>query len=148
MSHNEILWLMIVHFLLFLGFLGLHLSSSFFPSAPFCLPSVAFVLHSVWIWIVISISLLQKLEMDIETELGEKVSIKQFDWKTKVTLILTSLSDSFFCLSASFRLRLSSSLLFLFSSSLSRFFSSSLLLRSSLFSSLILCTDQKLVSIF
>lgn len=49
-----------------------------------------------------------------------------------------SFSDIFFCFSASFRLRLSSSRRFLFSSSLCRFFSSSLLLLSSLFSSLIL----------
>lgn len=53
-----------------------------------------------------------------------------------------SLSDNFFCFSASFRLRLSSSRRFLFSSSLCRFFSSSLLLLSSLFSSLILCKKR------
>lgn len=60
----------------------------------------------------------------------------------EITLILMSLSDSFFCFSASFRLRLSSSRRFLFSSSLCRFFSSSLLLLSSLFSSLILCQSD------
>lgn len=59
-----------------------------------------------------------------------------------VTLILMSLSDNFFCFSASFRLRLSSSRRFLFSSSRCRFFSSSLLLLSSLFSSLILCKGK------
>lgn len=53
-----------------------------------------------------------------------------------------SLSDNFFCFSASFRLRLSSSRRFLFSSSLCLFFSSSLLRRSSLFSSLILCKSN------
>lgn len=60
-----------------------------------------------------------------------------------MTLILMSLSDSFFCFSASLRLRLSSSRRFLFSSSLCRFFSSSLLLLSSLFSSLILCEQRR-----
>lgn len=62
------------------------------------------------------------------------------------TLILMSLSDNFFCFSASFRLRLSSSRRFLFSSSLCRFFSSSRLLRSSLFSSLILCKGRQTTS--
>ena len=60
-----------------------------------------------------------------------------------VTLIFMSLSDNFFCFSASFRLRLSSSRRFLFSSSLCLFFSSSLLLLSSLFSSLILYTIKQ-----
>lgn len=71
------------------------------------------------------------------------IPVKLFQWwRNRPTLILMSLSDSFFCFSASFLLRLSSSRRFLFSSSLCRFFSSSLLLLSSLFSSLILCKER------
>lgn len=56
-----------------------------------------------------------------------------------------SFSDNFFCFSASFLLRLSSSRRFLFSSSRCRFFSNSLLLLSSRFSSLILCGNEGVI---
>lgn len=81
----------------------------------------------------------------------QKAGKRYFLQKWWATLILMSLSDSFFCFSASFRLRLSSSRRFRFSSSRCLFFSSSLLLLSSLFSSLILWWKrdaQKMISLF
>lgn len=51
--------------LLFFWFLWLHLSSSFLPLPSVRLSSVTFVLHSVWIHIIISVTLLEKLNVEV-----------------------------------------------------------------------------------
>lgn len=147
-----------------LRILWLSVSQRLFPSVLFRLSAVSFIFQSIWVHIIISVTLLQKLNesrcrfnaMELDCiyyrMFQEWLSYFSPHWlctdghtrtsqiQTRVshTLIFISFSESFFCLSASLRFRLSSSLRFLFSSSLWRFFSSSLLRRSSLFSSLIL----------